>query len=124
MKTLMKTALALLGATALYEGWRSLRTEVPKPTEQENVTRVDYLSGDYQQQLEQREQQLDRERTRGKWYMVAGATLLAGGLSVLMDTMLEKASEPSSNSGSDESNPDSDEPTAAANENPVTKARS
>jgi hypothetical protein len=93
MKKITQVILTAVGIGAIVNGWRQLQSEKPKPTEERDVTRIDYLSGDYQRELEERESELQRSQARGKWSVAAGAALLAGGVTLLLETVIDETSE-------------------------------
>ena len=82
--------IAGIGVVALVEGWRRLRQQPPKPTDEDEFTRVDYLSGEYQRAFEEREQVRTRNEQQGKWCLVGGAAFLAGGVALLTHTIMEE----------------------------------
>lgn len=80
-----------LGIAALIEGWRRMQSHPPKPTDEEEFTRVDYLSGEYQKAFEDQENQRHRNEVQGKWCLVAGAALLAGGVALLTEILVNES---------------------------------
>lgn len=95
MSILKKTTdvfLAAVGIGALVAGIKKFRDSdsVPKPTKQDQVTRIDYLSGHYKQELERREREIARGRRWGTLSIGAGATLIAGGIYMLAQTLLSE----------------------------------
>ncbi|MFB6356590.1 MAG: hypothetical protein ABEJ65_08755 [bacterium] len=85
MKKILNSILAVLGLGALVKGVLDLRSEVPKPTEDEQITRVDYLSGKYEEALNERNQEIEKSRRQAKWLVTAGMALLTGGLFVVAE---------------------------------------
>lgn len=104
MKKFIQTILALIGVGAIYKGWDSLQTEMPKPTEDQEFTRIDYLSGDYKDALDRRERELEESEKKGKWYLAAGAALLAGGVTLLAEAIIESSEGDPADSESLENN--------------------
>ncbi len=80
MDKLLDGILSLLGVGALLYGLRRYRTSRPKPTVNKQVTRVDYLSGDYERQLQDRETKLRRDHRLGGLYIGVGVGLFLSGL--------------------------------------------
>lgn len=73
----------MLGAAAVIKGWQNYHAEPPKLTEDDSVTHTDYISGNYQRDLEERQELINSYRTRGRWLVITGSTLVLGGLYML-----------------------------------------
>lgn len=84
MKRLLELILFVLGGISVVLGIRFFQKDPPpKPTEEDQVTRVDYLSGQYQDALEDREQSIRSQQKQGGWIGGAGLSLLLTGLFLL-----------------------------------------
>jgi len=105
MKKIMQAILAAVGIGAIYKGWESLQSDMPKPTEEREITRIDYLTGEYQEELEQREHELERSHKQGKWYLAAGAAFLAGGMTLLAEAIIERKASDAQSSRDQTSKP-------------------
>jgi len=79
----ISTLIPTLGAAAILKGWQEYNDEPPKLTEEDSVTHTDYISGNYQRDLEEREKLINSYRTRGRWLVITGSTLFLGGLYLL-----------------------------------------
>lgn len=95
MSVLEKTTdllLATVGIGALVAGVKKFRDSdsVPKPTKRDQVTRIDYLSGHYKQELERREREINRGRRWGTLSIGAGAALIAGGIYMLARSLVSE----------------------------------
>lgn len=91
LKRLGDIVITLIGAVALVGGikhYRDSEESVPKPTKQDQVTRIDYLSGHYKEVLEERERQIAKQRKIGTIGMAVGVALVAGGFYLLARTIL------------------------------------
>ncbi len=96
MRRVLESLLMTLGVASLFLGLRSIRDEPPpKPTEQDQVTRVDYLSGRYRDALEDREQTIRKRQRRGQWLAGAGLLFVAGGIGCLLASGSEEPAEES-----------------------------
>ncbi len=84
MNKIVDLILSVLGLAALYEGWRRFRSGVPKPTQEKQVTRTDYLSGNYQDKLDKREKRLKSNKYQGTAYMGIGLGFLVAGIYLLL----------------------------------------
>jgi hypothetical protein len=80
---LVNSVVPVLGAAAVFKGWQQYNDEPPKITEEDSVTHTDYISGNYQRDLEERQEQINSFRRRGRWLLITGSTLVVGGLLML-----------------------------------------
>ena len=80
---LVNSVVPVLGAAAGFKGWQQYNDEPPKITEEDSVTHTDYISGNYQRDLEERQEQINSFRRRGRWLLITGSTLVVGGLLML-----------------------------------------
>ncbi len=80
LEKILDGILSILGVGALIYGLRKYRKTRPKPTANNQVTRVDYLSGNYERQLQEREKQLRRDHQLGGIYMGVGVGLFLSAL--------------------------------------------
>lgn len=92
MDKLLDFILSVLGLGVLYEGWRRFQSGVPKPTQNKKVTRADYLSGNYQEQLDEREDQLRSNKKQGLAYMGFGIGFIVASVYLLF-RLVKSASE-------------------------------
>lgn len=83
IRHIVNTIVPTLGAAAVLKGWQQYHDEPPKLTDEDSVTHTDYISGNYQRDLEERRQQIDSFRRRGRWLLITGSTLVLGGLLML-----------------------------------------
>lgn len=84
MKKFFDALFSVLGIAALLEGWRRLKKDVPKPTQRKQVTRTDYESGNYQRELDRRENELRSNRRWGMTLFGSGVGFLIAGLYMLV----------------------------------------
>lgn len=80
---LVNSIVPVLGAAAVFKGWQQYNDEPPKLTEEDSVTHTDYISGNYQRDLEERQEMIKSYRRRGRWLLISGTTLVVGGLLLL-----------------------------------------
>jgi hypothetical protein len=88
---IVNTVIPVLGAAAIIKGWQEYNDEPPKLTEEDSVTHTDYISGNYQRDLEERQELINSYRTRGRWLVITGSTLFLGGLYLLSRGALAEA---------------------------------
>ncbi len=84
MRKIIDMVLTILGLAALFEGWRRLQINEPKPTQDKQVTKTDYASGNYQRQLEERERRNRLNKRWGMTYIGAGFGFLLAGIYLLI----------------------------------------
>lgn len=82
---LINSLVPLLGAAAVFKGWQTYSDTPPKLTEKDSVTptHTDYISGNYEKDLKERQQLIDSYRNRGRWLVIVGSTLVLGGFYML-----------------------------------------
>ncbi len=78
-----------LGVAAILKGWQEYRDEPPKLTDEDSVTHTDYISGNYQRDLEERKRLIQSYKTRGRWLVITGSTMVFGGFYLLGKGVLE-----------------------------------
>lgn len=83
VKNALNSLLPILGILAILRGWSQYTDTPPKPSDEDQITHTDYISGNYQRDLEKREQEIARHRSWGRWYVVGGASLILGGAYML-----------------------------------------
>lgn len=83
MKKLIDGLLTVAGVAALLEGWRRFKTDLPKPTQDKQVTRTDYLSGNYERELSERDEEIKSQHRRGVAFLGAGVGFLLAGVYML-----------------------------------------
>ena len=93
MSKIIDVVLAALGVGIIVNGWQRFQETLPKPTQDKQVTRVDYLSGNYERELKERDSKLTHNRRVGKTYFGLGAGLVVAGLYLLAQVL-----EPEDNS--------------------------
>lgn len=82
-KNALNSLLPILGILAILRGWSEYTDTPPRPSEEDQITHTDYISGNYQRDLEKHEQEIARHRSWGRWYLVAGSSLILGGAYML-----------------------------------------
>ncbi|MFP4687718.1 MAG: hypothetical protein ACLFN5_06380 [bacterium] len=83
MEKIIDAILTALGVGILISGWQRLKSELPKPTQDKQVTRVDYLSGNYERELRERDRKLTSNRRQGAAFLGLGTGFLVAGLYLL-----------------------------------------
>lgn len=83
IQSLLDSVISVVGVMAIIQGWKQYNENLPKPTEEDQVTRVDYMSGNYEKELEEREEELSRFRSRGRFYVLVGSGLTLTGILML-----------------------------------------
>lgn len=83
MEKVLDGILFFLGIGALVYGLRRYRTQKPKPTENKQITREDYLSGNYERELRNRQDQLQHDHRLGVLYIGVGVGLFLSGVYLL-----------------------------------------
>lgn len=91
LRTLFDALLAVLGLFTIIKGWQSYTRTLPKPTETDQVTHTDYLSGNYERDLEEREKTLHKNRLRGRLFVLGGIGLVGTGVFFLSRVMTAPA---------------------------------
>jgi len=86
-RTLFDAFLAALGLFTILKGWEYYTRSLPKPTETDQVTHTDYLSGNYERDLQQREETLQKNRFRGRLFVLGGIGLVGTGVFFLSRVM-------------------------------------
>jgi len=90
MKKIVDSILAVLGIGILINGWQRMKSDLPKPTQEKQVTRVDYLSGNYERDLRERDKQLTSTHRQGAAFLGLGTGFLVVGLYLLADMLAEE----------------------------------
>lgn len=83
IRHIVNTIVPALGAAAVLKGWQQYNDKPPKLTDEDSVTHTDYISGNYQRDLEERRRRINSFRRRGRWLLITGSTLVLGGLLML-----------------------------------------
>lgn len=83
VKNAFNSLLPILGILVILRGWSQYTDTPPKPSDEDQITHTDYISGNYQRDLEKRREEIARHRSRGRWYVLAGSSLILGGMYML-----------------------------------------
>lgn len=86
-RTLFDALLAAGGLFTILKGWQYYTRSLPKPTDTDQVTRTDYISGNYERDLREREQTLRTNRFRGRLFVLGGIGLVGAGVFFLFRVM-------------------------------------
>lgn len=94
-RTLFDALLAAGGLFTILKGWQYYTRSLPKPTDTDQVTRTDYISGNYERDLREREQILRTNRFRGRLFVLGGIGLVGAGVFFLSRVMTTSPTPPS-----------------------------
>lgn len=89
-KNYLNSLLTLLGLAAIINGWNRYTESLPKPTEDDQVTRTDYISGNYKRDLEERRELIEKNRMRGRLFVMVGTSLVLTGAVMISKTLVSE----------------------------------
>ncbi len=93
-RTLFDALLAAGGLFTILKGWQYYTRSLPKPTDTDQVTRTDYISGNYERDLREREKTLRTNRFRGRLFVLGGIGLVGAGVFFLSRVMMGSTAPP------------------------------